>query len=411
MTSARRVALGLLREWEKGNSFAADLIERGVRRGKLEPKDRGFVQQLLYSVLRNRTLLDYFAATFADGKLDPRTARVLQFGLAEAFLLGSAPHALVNETVSLAPAWSRRIVNAILRRATDETVKQASLAEIETLPPEVRWSTPLWLWKRWVGQFGEADAEALCRWNNLPAPVYIRLNPLNPPPGESENLDPSQFDGYQKVVGDLPKDWLASGQAYAQDPSTAHAIQLLDAQPGQTVLDACAAPGGKTFAIACAMKNEGRIIAADRDSERVERMRGNLDRLGVSIADPQVIDWLEPLPDSLAGTKFDRILVDAPCSNTGVMRRRIDVRWRIKPAEFDRLRKTQLQLLSALTPLLAPGGRLVYSTCSIDEEENSQLVGEFAEGLSEEFKLVDSAAIFPWKDGCDGAFAAAIDRG
>lgn len=406
MSSARRVALGLLREWEKGNSFAADLIESAVRRGKLEPRDRGFVQQLLYAVLRNRSLLDHFVAEFSTGKLDPRTARVLQFGLAEALLLDSPPHALVNETVKLAPGWSRRIVNAILRRATAEEVRQDCRERIEKLEPPIRWSTPSWIWNRWVEQFGRDDAEALCRWNNQPAPVFVRLNPLKPAAATS-GLTESEFPGFFEVVGDLPKELFENGQAYAQDPSTAHAIELLDPQPGQTVLDACAAPGGKTFAIACAMKNEGQIVATDRDPDRVERMEENLDRLGVRIAEPRVCDWLT---DKLDLPNFDRILVDAPCSNTGVMRRRVDVRWRLEPREFERLREVQRQLLAALTPMLAPGGRLVYSTCSIDREENEELVREFAIALGEGFRLAEIKEIFPWRDGCDGAFAASIER-
>lgn len=402
MAAVRRVALGLLREWEQGGAFMADAIDHAVRSGKLDQRDRGQIQQLLYAVLRNQTLLDHFVKQLADGKLDPKTRRILRLGFAEALLLDSAPHALVNETVKLAQGWSRKIVNAILRRALDE--KERLLASVENLDPEIKWSTPRWLWKRWVKQFGEADTVELCRWNNQPAPVYLRLNPLKPAPSESDAVCESEFPGFHKVIGDLPKEWFENGHAYAQDPSTAAAIELLDLKPGLKVLDACAAPGGKTFAIACAIENEGRIVAADRDTKRVDRMRKNLDRLGVKIAETRVVDWLEDQIDD--SETFDRILIDAPCSNTGVMQRRIDVRWRLEKSEFERLQQLQASLLERLAARLKPGGRLVYSTCSIDAEENQQLLDSANHGL----QVIEFEAQLPWIKGHDGAFAGALVR-
>ncbi len=188
-----------------------------------------------------------------------------------------------------------------------------------------------------------------------------------------------------------------------QDPSTALACELLAPQPGDRVLDACAAPGGKTAYLAELMQDQGAILAVDRDEQRVQRLEENLTRLGISSAKTQVHDWSGTPPTE----HFDRILVDAPCSNTGVMRRRVDVRWRLQPADFTRMPREQLAIVRAVLPLLKPGGTLVYSTCSLEPEENGQLVRQ----LLEEFpalQLEEERAILPWRDGLDGAFAARL---
>lgn len=409
MPQPRRVAQQLLQTWERGESFAADLINSACRSGKIAPRDRPLVQQLLYTAIRNRSLLDHFIDRLADGKLDPKTRRILQLGLAEALLLDFPAHAVVNEAVKLAAGWSKGLVNAILRRALAE--KQQLLAEMDSLPPQTRWSNPPWLWERWVEQFGQEAAAGLCEWNNRPAEVFVRTNPLKPDApaiGQSSGLEPIGAGDFRRVTGELPKDWLDQGLVYAQDPSTAAAIDLLELKPGLEVLDACAAPGGKTFAAAGAMQNSGRIVATDRDPRRVERMRKNLERLGVEIAETRVVDWSEAHPGDLG--QFDRILLDAPCSNTGVIRRRVDVRWRLKPSEFDRLRKLQQQLLAALSPLLKRGGLLVYSTCSIDQEENDDVVRSFLETHSDFAACGEPIQSVPSGNGYDGAFAIAMRR-
>jgi 16S rRNA (cytosine967-C5)-methyltransferase len=184
---------------------------------------------------------------------------------------------------------------------------------------------------------------------------------------------------------------------------------LLDAQPGETILDACAAPGGKSGLIAEIIQNRGQLIACDRDPNRIEVLRKNLETLGVTCAQTLRQDWKEALVPELRVNSFDRILLDAPCSNTGVMRRRVDVRWRLTQRDFLRMQEVQLTILRAVIPLLKPGGTLVYGTCSIEREENEGVVAR----TLREFpflKLGAQNAVLPFRDHFDGAFAARLDR-
>jgi 16S rRNA (cytosine967-C5)-methyltransferase len=194
-----------------------------------------------------------------------------------------------------------------------------------------------------------------------------------------------------------------------QDPSTAIAPRLLAPQPGHRVLDACAAPGGKTALLAQLMENQGEIIACDVSPGRLRRLDGNLNRLHVTNAHIEEHDWSDPQIPAFAKPGFDRILLDVPCSNTGVMRRRVDVRWRLQPDDITAQTQTQTQLLKNCLRVLKPGGILVYSTCSIEPAENEQLVASVLESTPgyEPVKLRHS---FPPDDQMDGAFAAAIRR-
>jgi 16S rRNA (cytosine967-C5)-methyltransferase len=192
------------------------------------------------------------------------------------------------------------------------------------------------------------------------------------------------------------------GWFYIQDPSTLLAVRELDPQPGETILDLCAAPGGKTTCLAQLMKNEGKIVACDISEERLKLIEENCARLGVTC--------VETVLSSALGSRlstFDRILVDAPCSNSGVMRRRVDLRWRISPEEISRLRQTQLDLLKLAATKLKPGGVLVYSTCSLEPEENSEVVKEFLRG-HQNFKLEPERQLLPFADDVDGAFVARL---
>jgi 16S rRNA (cytosine967-C5)-methyltransferase len=192
-----------------------------------------------------------------------------------------------------------------------------------------------------------------------------------------------------------------------QDPSTLTAVDVLDPQPGESVLDMCAAPGGKTTYIAQKMQNRGRIIAADSSGERLKRLAENCSRLGVNIVAPLRAGRLG---GCLRNAEFDRVLVDAPCSNTGVLRRRVDLRWRIEEKEIARLAALQEKLLATAARLTRPGGVLVYSTCSLEREENERVVERFS-GQHPEFTLETTRSTFPPRDGVDGAFVARFRRG
>ncbi|MGI8889489.1 MAG: RsmB/NOP family class I SAM-dependent RNA methyltransferase [Chthoniobacterales bacterium] len=197
-----------------------------------------------------------------------------------------------------------------------------------------------------------------------------------------------------------------------QDPSTALACELLSPAPGEMVLDACAAPGGKASYLAETMRNEGTLIATDRDERRLQRAQDNFARLGVLQARTVRCDWRNEISireSRLEPGSFDKILVDAPCSNTGVMRRRVDVRWRLQPGDFLRMPDQQLTILQAIAPFLRSGGSLVYSTCSLEPEENESLVTAFLETRSD-FQCVQTEHCYPFREEFDGAFAARLER-
>jgi 16S rRNA (cytosine967-C5)-methyltransferase len=187
-----------------------------------------------------------------------------------------------------------------------------------------------------------------------------------------------------------------------------HANGLRDAR-GERILDACAAPGGKTSYLAQVMKNEGTIVACDVSPERLARMRENLERLAVSNVEMTRADWLNAPPQPKEMEKFDRILLDAPCSNSGVIRRRVDVRWRLRPEDFTRMPGVQLALIKNVAPLLKPGGTLVYSTCSIEPEENDEVVRRAAREIPG-LKFQTANRTLPFRDKVDGAFAAVFTR-
>ncbi|RBP41492.1 16S rRNA (cytosine967-C5)-methyltransferase [Roseimicrobium gellanilyticum] len=407
---ARALALQVLLDWERGETYAQDLIERHATRHQLAHRDAALLQTLVFGVLRNISLLDSWLDELCSNKrLETKVHWLLRLGVAQLLILEMPPHAAVNETVSLADGKARGLVNAVLRRAERERTELLSFAE--SLPPHDRLSHPDWLIERWSKQYSEQEALKLCEWNQNPASTYIRINRLHPEPLDQAavaNLATTSNPEFFRVETP-PRDWLAAGRCYVQDPSTAVACELLAPQPGDVVLDACAAPGGKTAYLAQMMGNKGRIIATDAMPRRVKRMEENFERLHVTIAETPAVDWTKATAAVFGGLQFDRILIDAPCSNTGVMRRRVDVRWRLQPWFFKEMTKTQSTILDAVAPLLKPGGSLVYSTCSLDHEENEEVVQAFLQ-RHPALRLKETRSTLPWRNQVDGAFAALITK-
>jgi 16S rRNA (cytosine967-C5)-methyltransferase len=421
--SSRGVALAALRQWRNGEQFADSILGRLLRSSDLATSDRAFTTELFYGILRNLSLLDFWIGSLRSGHLDHDTRDLLRLGLYQLFLLDTAEHAAVHESVELAGPRNRSLVNAVLRtalRRKEELLENASKQDLS-----IRRSHPQFLIDRWTRNIGPNQTAALGERNNRPAPIYARINRVKisdqdflakgaAAPGADQIpqwRDGLPTDGNFVRIATIPSDALAAGHCYIQDPSTAAACVLLEAKPGERVLDACAAPGGKTGYIAELMNNQGAILACDRDEDRIRTLRDNLERLGVTIAQFAQHDWTsgEPLRHAAAISPFDRILVDAPCSNTGVMRRRVDLRWRLAPKDFRRMQQEQLRILRATIPLLKAGGFLVYSTCSIEPEENEEVVRT----ITQEFpplKLVDQISLLPFRDGFDGAFAAKLIR-
>jgi 16S rRNA (cytosine967-C5)-methyltransferase len=355
-------------------------------------------------VLRNRRLLDHWIGKLRDGKVDPETRDVLRVGLCQILILGLPDHAAVNETVESGKASVRGLVNAVLRRAI--LSRNRLMDEIPDLPPTVAFSHPDWMFNRWKTAFGKKNAMALMEWNNQPAETFLRVNPLAPDAAEIPGEPVEGATGFYRIEGQPPGALLASGAIYIQDPATRHAVELLEPQPGERILDACAAPGGKAFLIAAAMGSADNLVCTDSNEKRLPRLLENLERLHAGKATVAVHDWTKPAPAEWHGA-FDGILLDVPCSNTGVIRRRVDVRWRLQAPDIEKIAVTQRKILENALPCLKPGGRLVYSTCSIEAEENLGQVEAFLTAHPD-CRLEATREAQPFRDGTDGAFAARI---
>ncbi|MEY2561527.1 MAG: rRNA (cytosine967-C5)-methyltransferase [Verrucomicrobiota bacterium] len=408
--SSRGVALAALREWRIGKQFADAILARLLKSSDLTAPDRAFVTELFYGILRNLSLLDFWIGLLRSGHLDHDARDLLRLGLYQLFILQTSEHAGVYETVELAGAKTRSLINGVLRNALRRKTELIDKASTQDL--SIRSSHPQFLIDRWLRNFGAANTATLCEWNNRPATIYARINRLK----ISDEDFLAKVSGAERLplrenfarLTSVPNDALADGQCYIQDPSTAAACLLLDPEPGERVLDACAAPGGKTAYLAELMNNDGFVLACDRDEGRIRTLQDNLERLGISIAQFAQHDWTSGNPPANAET-FDRILVDAPCSNTGVMRRRVDLRWRLTPKDFSRMAGEQLRILRAVIPLLKSDGTLVYSTCSLEPEENEETVRT----VLREFPSLDLTTeilLLPFRDGFDGAYAAKLTR-
>ncbi len=403
--SVRGIALAVLGRWQESEDHAETLIHHAVQRHELDSRDRGFLNALVLGVLRNGSLLDHWIDELREGKVDDDTQMILRLGLCQLLILNVDEHAAVNETVSLSKR-ARGFVNAILRRAVRE--REELLRGAEALPTHVRWSLPEFLVARWEKSFGKENARSLAARTNVPSAVLVRANRLVAVAEEAiagiPGAEPVEgFDGFFKMES-LPLDALHEGHCYAQDPSTSLAPMLLAPQPGESVLDACSAPGGKAAILAQQMENQGRLVCADSMPERLETTQENLERLKVGIAETKLVDWKNA---TIEEEKFDRILVDVPCSNTGVIGRRVDVRWRLEEDVFRRMHDLQLRILRNVVQCLKPGGVLVYSTCSIEREENEEVIANLIES-SPGLTLNEEKRTLPHVDGVDGSYCAKL---
>ncbi|MCI7004327.1 MAG: hypothetical protein MR890_02785 [Akkermansia muciniphila] len=404
--SVRLLAWQLLQQWAEGGVFAETLVARTAQREQLSRPDRALLQLLVYDTLRNMSLLDYRCRQLRSGKLEASLRWLVLVGLCQVLIQQGADHASVNETVAAAPMRARGLVNGILRNAVRRRDEFA--AELPKLPPAIRFSAPDWLVDRWVDAFGAQEAEALLATLVQTPSLFARVNALNPPkeiPADWEPL-PGMDDWYR--VPALPQEELRAGQVYMADPATRYSVQMLAPVPGERVLDACAAPGGKSAAILAATQGKVHLLATDADAHRLPMLKANLALLGVEGGEVAEHDWTQPCPQKRVGA-FDAVLLDVPCSNTGVLQRRVDARWRLTPQEITRLAGVQRRILEEGAKAVAPGGRLVYSTCSIDAEENGAVVRAFAEAHPE-FEIREEHTALPHREFGDGSYAVLLVR-
>ena len=394
--NSRRTAAFAIARWLATHEFPADMLPQGG-------SDRAFVQDLVYTVVRRlrplRSVLGELMAKWPKGELEA----LLYVGAAQILYMPDVPDfAAVNETVVAAKESGRekrldRVVNGVLRNLLRRRAEFE--AKLAAAPLAERESFPNALVKRWIERYGAANAEALAKWHNTPAETWLAYPPSDDEPDRrfvrlERGRRVNDVEGY------------AEGAFIVQDPATAGAVELLNVKPGMAVLDFCAAPGGKSVQIAWRLKGQGRLVAQEVNPRRLARLRENIARLRL---DQVQVVGKAPAGEGGATAQFDRVLADVPCSNTGVLRRRPDARWRWEPSHLKQLAGLQAEILSRAAAHVAPGGLLVYSTCSNEPEENGEQVAAFL-AAHPEFSEVARRESLPFETGHDGAFACAMQR-
>ncbi|MFA7172871.1 MAG: transcription antitermination factor NusB [Kiritimatiellia bacterium] len=398
--NTRREAIFIITRWLLNREFPDRVI--------VDSPDRAFILDLTYTTIRGYATLLWVLERFVKKMPQGETLATLLLGAAQILLMDDvADHAAVFETVEAAKTTSEKsagLVNGVLRNIIRS--REEILLDLATQPLALRKSHPEALAARWIARFGEEESARLFDWNNTPAETFISRKPL------ADGVSSFELVPRGTRVADLPG--YAEGEFIVQDPATAAAIELLDLKPGLKVLDACAAPGGKTVQIAWRVGDPlitgSKVLALDLHEERIATIRENLQRTRLEWVEVEQANLMKPINEIREKhTLFDRILLDVPCSNSGVLRRRPDARWRWSLRRMEKLVIAQWKIIAHAAKLLAPNGILVYSTCSLEPEENQELIAAFIKRYSR-FTVIRSVERIPTRDGCDGAFACALNH-
>jgi 16S rRNA (cytosine967-C5)-methyltransferase len=461
ISPARTIAFEVLRRVEAEGAYASDVLHAELG-SRVASENAALATEITFGVLRWRRLLDFLLdrqLKKSVAQLDLPVALALRIGLYQLRFLERIPaRAAVNESVELVKRARKvsaaSLVNAVLRRASDESTKAPVQPLRESIAPlllaklplaerlGILHSHPTSLVERWLVQFGEQRTLALLEANNRSPRLSCAIHD---PAKHDEIIAALKKSGLRLEPGQLlASAFSASGGSPArtdafrkglisiQDEASQTIPLLLGVQPGDRVLDLCAAPGGKTPPLVRAAHPKGIVIAADRHAHRLRAMRKQFERLALRGVDVVELDAERRLP---FGAKFDRILVDAPCSGTGTLARHPEIRWRLRPEQLPEFHRLQVAMLQSALNQLAAGGRLVYSTCSIEPEENEQVVTEALAGAPsikrvaeaeivrtlephlahgiEPQNLIDAAGqfrTFPAEQNTDGFFAAVLEK-
>ncbi len=451
VTAARRVAFAAIRETFEDGAFTDVAFRRLAETEGLEGRDRAQAMRLAYGAVQRRGTSDALISRFGNrrsGSLDAPVLAALRLGFYEIlFSEGTAPHAAVDQSVELVKnagaSHASGFVNALLRRAVREAdaIDRRLRDDSTQSAAAIAHSAPEWLVKKWWEELGPEDARSLLATANLPAERALRINTLRLDPqaglellGEA-GLDASPAPGPEPL--DVPEMMVLAGSLAAAEPliaqglvtpqsrASAAVVALLDPRPGEQILDLCSGPGTKTGQIVARMGNHGEVISIESDSDRAAEVSEQADRLGIRSVTVIETDAAE----FSFGDRFDRVLLDAPCSDLGALASRPDARWRKSPAMIERLVELQTRLLETAASSLRPGGTMVYSTCTISREENEEGVNALldrsgqgditalsADDLGARFPGLASAhdprflQIRPDRDGTTGFFIARLVR-
>ncbi len=451
-TNPRRLSLQILADVERGR-FARDMLEEASYALGQATADLRLVHELVYGVIRMRLLLDTVIGHFSKikvRKLEKHMLQALRIGLYQVFFMDRVPQsAAVNEAVKLVAKEDDKrpgnFCNAVLRNVTgacrlipgEETREidptksfQVSEKDVALFDRRIfsdpdedpvayvsqKFSHPPELVARWLESYPLTMLIPICRADNRRPPLHVRINRLRASIKDVTAML-QRTDVAHRVVNvrtlhlsdprGLRGEVFKSGMITVQDATAARAAPFLDPRPGEKVLDLCAAPGGKTTHIAELMNDEGTVIAVDQSEKGMARLEDNCRRMGVTCVKYVTEDGIKYLAKHRG--RFDRVLLDVPCSNTGVLSRRVEARWRFSDAALQQLVKKQKALLKAAASVVKKGGTLVYSTCSIEPEENSLLISAFLE-KHPEFRLKEQREFLQGREVGDGGYLARLTR-
>ncbi|HWF87438.1 MAG TPA: 16S rRNA (cytosine(967)-C(5))-methyltransferase RsmB [Pyrinomonadaceae bacterium] len=419
ISPARLAAFRILLQVETG-AFSSVLL--AAEEPRLKPADRALCHELVLGVLRWQLFLDKIVEHFARRRvesLDQGVRIALRLGLYQLRFLTRIPNsAAVNESVSLVRAArlssATAFVNAVLRRAVREREYDPSAEVSDPLEKlAVQTSHPLWLIEHWVESFGIEETEAFARSNNTLPPTAFRVVRKRANEGEvlaqlreaGATVEASQIvAGAWRVSGAtaVVRELASAGSIYLQDEASqlvAHAIEI---RRGESVLDACAAPGGKTTLMAGLVEDGAFIVAGDRSAQRMATIMATMRLQELNSITPVLLDATEQLP--FRDESFDRVLVDAPCSGTGTLRANPEIRWRLEKGDFAKFAEQQKRIVKRAVEVLKPGGRLVYSTCSVELEENEGVIKDL------NLKLIRKLRTWPHREGSDGFFISILEK-
>lgn len=421
ISPARLAAFNILQQVETGAFSSVLLASEELR---LQSADRALCHELVLGVLRWQEYLDKIVEHFSKRRiesLDPAVRIALRLGLYQLRFLTRIPaSAAVNESVSLVRvarlSSATAFVNALLRRAIREPEYDPATEVSDPLERiAVQTSHPHWLIDRWARSFGVAETEAFAKANNVVPPTAFRvvstkanesevLSKLSEAGATLESSDVAQ--GAWRVSGatSLLRELSAAGEIYLQDEASQLVAQFVNAKPGERVLDLCAAPGGKTTQIAD--RSGALIVAADLSATRLETIKATMRLHDLENISPVLLDATEQLP--FAPHSFDKVLVDAPCSGTGTLRRNPEIRWRLSTAGVAQLAEQQKQILRRAVEMVKPGGHLIYSTCSVEHDENEQVIQDVL-ASDAHFRPLNTIRTWPHREGSDGFFIAVFE--
>lgn len=440
MDKARQTAAEVLHSVTDKQAYANVALAKELAKAQLSDTDRRFVTELVYGAVKAWGTLDYILGCYVNrplNKIPPMIRSLLRLALYQIFYLDKVPpSAAVNTAVDLAKKYAHpgtvKFVNAVLRTAVREPDKAAFPVEDKARHLSLTGMHPLWLVKRWIKQFGYAETCRLVEFDNAPAYLSLRTNTLKISRDELRErlaalggaVEPSPLvpEGivyrHNLSLRDLAP--LTEGLCQVQDISSMLVAHILQPQAGEFIIDACSAPGGKTAHIAALMHNRGRILATDVYEHKLARVKENAARLGIGIIDTRLLDARRI--GALYANRADRVLVDAPCSGLGVLRRRSDARWQKSAAMWRELLPLQREILHSSAQAVKPGGILVYSTCTMEDSENGLMIREFLQRHTD-FRLEqtgrflpvprpqdDMVQLYPQRDGTDGFFIARLRK-